>query len=122
VRHDIHHYFQRALRRLASGTGTDGFNAGLVRSADGLCAGFIIEASGPRIVRADYRCTTCATLVGLCEHLVEAAAGVPASEAAAMDAEWLLARHPEVPPGRRDRAGLAAAAFRAALACLHPQS
>ena len=75
---------------------------------------FRFEADGERITKADYRCTTCVTLVALCEHLAELAEGMRLSDAARYEPEVLIGKHPEIPPERRDRAGLAAEALRAA--------
>jgi len=84
--------------RYNSGTAT------LRKTVHGNCASFQVELEAGRITRAVYRCTTCVTLVALCEHLAELAVGSSVEEAAAWEAQLLLRRHPEVPRERRDRA------------------
>jgi NifU-like protein involved in Fe-S cluster formation len=68
-----------------------------------------------RIVALEYRATTCATLLGLCEHLTDLIPGMTLAEALAYSARNLLAMHPEIPAGRRVRAQLVIRALRAAL-------
>ena len=110
MRRTVHDYFVQAMRR---GRGTRCKT--LVFDRDGNCAGFALEAFDGRIHTAGYRATTCATLVALCEHLAELALGMTLQEATSLEAQCLLALHPEIPPSRYDRAGLVVAAFRAAL-------
>jgi len=103
-------YFQRAFRRKSPGW------APLEFGPDGLCAGFRLEWRGARIAAAEYTSSTCATLMALCQHLAEAAAGLTLEEARGLSEPWLLAAHPDIPEGRRNRAELAARAFRSGLA------
>jgi hypothetical protein len=110
---NIYHYFQRAcLRAPGPARGTPG---PAVHDAEGNCATFWIEASGGRIASIQFKCTTCFTLVALCQHLAEASGALTLEEAGAITAEDLLRFHPEIPQERRDRASLAVEAFRAAL-------
>lgn len=69
-----------------------------------------------RIATVQYRCTTCFTLVALCEHLAELVRGVSPEAAAGWTPERLLSLHPEIPVYRRDRAKLAVAAMQSAAA------
>jgi hypothetical protein len=112
---DVHYYFQQAMRRQLGVTMPGALRGPLVHGAEGLCAGFRVRIENGRIVKVDYRSTTCTTLVALCEHLSEAATGLERGEAARLSAAWLLEQHPEVAPERQDRAALAAAALQAAL-------
>lgn len=83
-----------------------------VRDADGTFACFRLEAEQGRIVSAQYRCTSCMTLVGLCEHLAHILPGLTPEEALGIN---LLGMHPEIPAARRDRADLALRAMRSAV-------
>ncbi len=112
---NVHEYFRQAWRRLATRTDLNGCRGPIVFGPDGLCAAFEVCLEQGRIARADYRCTTCVTLVALCEHLSELAVGMHADDISRLRPELLLERHPEVPPGRQDRAALALTAFTAAV-------
>jgi NifU-like protein involved in Fe-S cluster formation len=79
---------------------------------------FWIRTAGERIIAADYRCSTCITLVALCEHLAELLIGFTADQAVQYTADRLLALHPEIPPERRNRAALAIDAMQSAAARL----
>lgn len=109
---NVFDYFERACRRepqplrgMAGETCVD---------PDGASAVFSLEVTGDHIVKAAYKCTTCCTLVGLCEHAAEMLSGMRTDEAARWTAATLLARHPEIPPMRQDRASLAARAVASA--------
>jgi hypothetical protein len=106
----VYDYFQRALRRprspLAPGTVWRG-------DEEGCMAGFQIRLERGRIVGVEYRSTTCATLVALCEHLTELTRGMTVAEALNYSPQNLLALHPEIPAGRRARADLAVRALHA---------
>ncbi len=109
----IYDYFQRACRKPDAGAPAGPVN--VIRADDGNCAGFQLELNEERIAGARYKCTTCVTLVALCEHLSELVVGMRADEAAEIRPELLLRLHPEMPEAKRDRAGLAVRALRAAL-------
>lgn len=112
MRHDVYHYFQQAYRRQLQPLSSP------LRfiDEDGLQAAFSIGICGiGRIERVDYRCTTCMTLVALCEHVAEQLFGATLEEARTLDADQLLKLHPEIPVSRRCRARLALNAARAAL-------
>lgn len=82
---------------------------------DGACARFEVEWNSGVIAAIRYQCTTCITLVALCELTQATAAGMSASEAFQVDATWLLRHLPEIPAAKHSRALLASRAFRAAL-------
>lgn len=83
--------------------------------ADGLWAAFSLRRDGDRLTLR-FRAAACTTLIAYCQALVELLAGGDPAEAAAMDPATLAAALPGVPAARRDRAVLAVAALRAALA------
>jgi NifU-like protein involved in Fe-S cluster formation len=106
-------YFQRAFRRgIQMPTGYSGDK---VRDEDGNCAVFWLQAQAGVISSAEYRCTTCATLVAFCEHLAELVIGLRLEKARAYDANRLLALHQDVPKYKAGRAALALEAFRSAV-------
>lgn len=105
-------YFQRACQRGITPPG--GIAGEQCFDPEGNSARFWLETQGERIVRARFRCTTCCTLVGLCEHAAELLACMTLGEAAACTARRLLVLHPEIPEMRHDRALLAVNAIRSA--------
>jgi NifU-like protein involved in Fe-S cluster formation len=111
VRHDVYYYFQQACRRQVKPLSPRHWV-----SDEDVSAGFALkfDESG-RIEIAEYRCTTCMTMVAMCEHVAEELRGATLDQARSLSAGELLTRHPEVPPIRRSRAYLAVAAARAAL-------
>lgn len=115
MRKTVHDYYRQAWQGFARAPRSGAWKGSSVFGAGGNCASFQVELEAGRITRAVYRCTTCVTLVALCEHLAELAVGSSVEEAAAWEAQLLLRRHPEVPRERRDRAELAVRALRAAL-------
>jgi len=80
-----------------------------------LRAEILLETGDGRIVRADYRCTTCASLIAYCEAMVRMISGLELGRTAALEAGDLIRRVRGVPACRHDRAHLAVAAMRAAL-------
>lgn len=112
MRRDVFYYFQQAYRReLAAVPPPLRFV-----SCEDAEAGFSFRmGEGHRIVAVDYRCTTCVTLMALCEHVAEQIRGATFAEARSLTAAHLLGQHPEIPPSRHSRAQLAASAARAAL-------
>ncbi len=111
----VHDYYRQAYRKLARLPEAGAPRFAAVFGADNNCAAFQLEVAGGFIARADYRCTTCVTLIALCEHLAELAIGMSVEEASGYRPVLLLDRHPEIPPGRRDRAELAVQALKVAL-------
>ncbi len=106
-------YFQRAFRR---GTQTPtGYSGDKVRDEDGNCVIFWLQAPAGVISSAEYRCTTCATLVAFCEHLAELVIGLRIEKAHDYNADRLLALHEDVPTYKARRAILALEAFRSAV-------
>jgi hypothetical protein len=110
----IHEYFTDAFRRAADRKPPAG--AVPVSNHEGLRASFHLDRRDGRIDRVQYHCSTCVTLLGLCEHLSHVVLGMEPSAARSLTPEDLLQWHPEIPPERRDRAGLAIAALRSGLA------
>ena len=111
MRHDVYYYFQQAFRRKTPPAKPQHWV-----SQDNATAGFRLElGKHGRIEAAEYRCTTCMTLVAMCEHVSEQLRGATLEQALSFSAADLLKRHPEVPPMRRSRAYLAVAAAHAAL-------
>jgi NifU-like protein involved in Fe-S cluster formation len=82
---------------------------------DGAQAIFSVAFDGAIICQAEYRCTTCATLVACCEALRLAIGGAPAERASALTFEELARQLPEVPAARRGRLRIALHALHLAL-------
>ena len=109
----VYDYFVRACRR---GPMPEAGIAGEeIRDAEGNSAVFRIAVVDGRVETAQFRCTTCVTLVGFCEHLCDLIRCGSIAEARAFSAPDLLALHHEVPVERRDRARLAVAAMHSAV-------
>lgn len=108
-RRSICDYFQHACRRVPAGGG--GIAGEVVYGEDGACAQFFLEIDQGGITAATYKCTSCVTLIALCEHVAELVAGGEDR----ITPERLLRLHPEIPPAKRERAALAVAALRAAM-------
>jgi hypothetical protein len=112
MRRDVYHYFERSYRRQPQ------LDSSVLRfvADDEVQAAFVIRLASPdRIETVQYRCTTCMTLMAMCEHIAEDLQGSTIAQARTLTAERILAQHPEIPPSRRSRAHLAAAAAQAAL-------
>lgn len=103
--------FDRALRRPHAPLSG---SASPVWEEDGAQVAFLVETGNGVVTRADYRCTTCATLVAACEAIVEFAAGTPVPQALALTPESLLSLMGGVPPQRHSRLRAAVKAFHAA--------
>ena len=86
--------------------------------AEGNAARFAVTLAGDRIGAVGFRATTCATLIAYCEWLAETLPGQRVALAAGLTSRDLIDALPGVPPLKRERAVLAVAAFRAALANL----
>jgi len=106
----LHVYFERALLRTPAALP---LHTAWIRDEDGCVAVFRVRFRFGRVAEVDYRATTCATLLGLCEHLSELLPGMTESEVLSFSAGNLLSLHPEIPPGRRVRAELAIRALHA---------
>jgi hypothetical protein len=112
VQRSVYDYFSSAIRQPVPDP--IGRSGDTVRSEDGTTAVFFIEFVGERVGIVNYRCSTCVTLVGFCEHLSEMIKGWTASEVIAFTAADLLVLHREVPPERHHRAHLAVEAMHSA--------
>jgi NifU homolog involved in Fe-S cluster formation len=113
VSESVYYYFQRAcLRELAALRGVSGDK---IFDGEGNCVVFWVEALSGTIAGAQYKCTTCATLLALCEHLSELLVGMKIEEAQKLTAAWLLELHPEIPNSKRERAGVAMQALQSAV-------
>ncbi len=84
--------------------------------ADGNTARFSLAIAEGRIVEANFRVSSCATLIAYCELIAELVPGSQPDIAQALTATELVDRLTGVPTLKRARALLAVAAFRAALA------
>lgn len=109
----IYDYFHQAVRRPGN-TLTD-LRSVVLFGEEGTCAAFELRHCEGKISEVRFKCTTCFTLVALCEHIAELAAGMSVAEAQEISPERLLELHPEVPMRLANRANLATMAFRAAL-------
>ncbi|MCS6953958.1 MAG: iron-sulfur cluster assembly scaffold protein [Bryobacterales bacterium] len=76
---------------------------------------FYLDVDDGLVVRADYRATTCPTLLAYCELLAHWVAGRRTEEALALRAADLVAAVQGVPAHRQGRAALAVEALHAAL-------
>jgi hypothetical protein len=92
--------------------------------ADGNAACFSLDVAGGKITAASFRASSCATLIAYCEYIAVAVPGSRLDIARELTATNLVDGLTGVPPLKRDRAVLAVAAFRAALAAAssHPQT
>ena len=108
----IHDYFQRACqRKLELFSGVPGERC---QGPDGNSARFWLHIERGRIAGAQFQCTTCCTLVGLCEHAIDLLSGMTLADAERCTPRRLLVLHPEVPAMRHDLATLVAEAIRSA--------
>lgn len=87
-----------------------------VETPQGLRARFSLAIHGDTLVEVRFEATPCATLVAYCQALADHEAGRPLHATPSQDANTLVTRLAGVPPARQDRAILAVAALRAALA------
>ena len=113
-RFTVSELFERGLRRSRA---TPLEIAGPVHvGPDRLSTSFSLDVSSGRVAEVRFRASSCATLIAYCEFIAEHAQGLAIDTAdAGLGAAALVAAVPGVPALKRDRAVLAAAAFRAAL-------
>ncbi|HYI96420.1 MAG TPA: iron-sulfur cluster assembly scaffold protein [Bryobacteraceae bacterium] len=112
MQRDVYHYFQQACRRKLE----PHFEPQAFVKDDDAIAGFAIRLSDHgAIEEVQYRCTTCMTLIALCEHAAEQIRGAKPDRARELTASGILGSHPEIPVSRRSRAILATSAVQAAL-------
>jgi hypothetical protein len=97
--------------------------------ADGNQAQFSIDVTDGKLTAIGFRASCCATLIAYCEFVAEIARGFRLEIARGLTAGNLVESLPGVPALKQDRAVLAIAAFRAALAqaqssppCRHPEA
>jgi NifU-like protein involved in Fe-S cluster formation len=112
----IYDYFERACRRSLEPVAGEP-----ARDDEGNCAIFSVAVTAGRITTANYRCTTCTTLVALCEHLSELVIGLNPPAALTMKPETLLVLHPEIPEAKRATAALALKALQSAIRQTEPR-
>jgi hypothetical protein len=110
----IYDYFVRACRREIVPPSALGVGGSTVQGEDGNRARFWISAESGRIQSVQYGATSCTTLLGLCEHIVELVTGQELSAASGLTAERLLALHPEIPPEKQEASRTAVRAFHSA--------
>jgi NifU-like protein involved in Fe-S cluster formation len=84
--------------------------------ADRHSARFSLNRENGAIACVGFRVSTCSTLIAYCEFIAEVVTGSPLEQALALTASDLVEGVSGVPAMRRQRAILAVAAFRAALA------
>jgi NifU-like protein involved in Fe-S cluster formation len=89
------------------------------RDAEGRVARFSVRLVDGRVAEVAFEATACVTLVAYCEVAAEWVTGLRVDAAVGrVRVDALAAALPLVPPGRRDRARLAAAAWVAVAAAV----
>ena len=113
-RHTVSELFERGFRRnRAAPLPIEGAQ---LTDAEGNTARFSIDVADGKIAGLGFRATSCATLIAYCELIAEIVPGFRLDIAREMTATNLVAALPGVPALKRERAVLAVAAFRSALA------
>jgi hypothetical protein len=113
-RRTIHEYFTDAYRREVRHDQPVAITPAY--APDGLQAAFSLSLNhSGHIDSVRYHCSTCMTLLALCEHLSVVVAGLELSQARALTPGVVLEWHPEIPAERKDRVELAIAALRLGL-------
>jgi NifU-like protein involved in Fe-S cluster formation len=84
--------------------------------AEGHSARFSLDVADGKVAAVSFRVSSCATLIAYCEFIAESVTGFRREIARALTAAELVERLPGVPALKRERAVLAIAAFRSALA------
>ncbi len=115
----IYDYFVRACRRPIPPESERGLAGDTVENTNGYYARFWIDAPRGRVQNIHYSATSCATLLAICEHIAELAAGQDLTGESAVSVDQLLHLHPEVPPEKRESVILAVTAFHAAATRVH---
>jgi len=115
MRRDVYHYFQQAYRRTLDPAVPPPLVARQVVLDDAEASFAVRLGSDGRVASVVYRCTTCMTLLALCEHVAEELRGATLDQARSLCAEDLLRKHPEIPVSRQSRARLAVAAAQTAM-------
>jgi NifU-like protein involved in Fe-S cluster formation len=106
--------FERGFRR--NRTEPFALQGARLIDANGLAARFSVQLAGETIEDVRFKASSCATLIAYCELASEMSAGRGVADMAALTAHCLVAEVPDIHPLKRDRAMLAAEAFRSALA------
>jgi NifU-like protein involved in Fe-S cluster formation len=112
----LYDYFGRACRRTLEPVAGEP-----VRDEDGNSAAFSVAMADGRVTHVSYRCTSCATLIALCEHLSELATGLDAVSVLNLQPEALVMLHPEIPEAKRPAAALAVEALQSAIRETEPR-
>lgn len=113
-RRNVSDLFDRGLRRSRqTPLPTQGE---ILRDANGFTARFSLATDDGQLLGIGFNASTCVTLVAYCELIVELMTGRSIVEGRHLSSAELIAQLPDVPPLKRDRAPLAIAAFRDALA------
>ena len=84
--------------------------------APALWAAFSVRVEAGRIAALGFSCASCTTLIACCQALAELNGGCPLEAPCVADGVALWSALPGLAIDKRDRADLAAAALRAALA------
>jgi len=106
--------FERGWRR--NRAATRAVEGARCSNADGYSACFSLDVADGKIAGVGFRASSCATLLAYCEYIAEIVPGYGLDIATALTAKNLIENLPGVPALKQDRAVLAIAAFRAALA------
>jgi NifU-like protein involved in Fe-S cluster formation len=106
-------YFSRALLRPAEDL--NGSVGDTLHAPDGATAVFSVRVIDGSVESVNYRCTTCVTLIAVCEHLSESIRGLTASAALSVTSAALRTVQKEIPPERHDRVDLAVEAMHSAV-------
>lgn len=110
----VNELFERGFRRMREvPRATDGDTCS---DAEGNEARFSLEIEDGKIAALGFRASPCATLIAYCELICETAPGLSPDMAAALAPRQLIDTLEGVPLLKQNRAALAVAAFRAALA------
>jgi NifU-like protein involved in Fe-S cluster formation len=106
----IYDYFERACRRSLEPVAGEPIIAD-----DGNCAVFSVGITAGRVTAVSYKCTSCTTLIALCEHLAEFVIGLDTDAVLEMQPETLLELHPDIPQAKRPTSALALRALQSAV-------
>ncbi|HLQ85559.1 MAG TPA: iron-sulfur cluster assembly scaffold protein [Salinisphaeraceae bacterium] len=87
-----------------------------VAAADGQWACFTLAVADNRLAEIRFNASPCSTLIACCEALAELNQSARLDVTPIVDTAVLLARLPGIPASKQERAVLAVAAWRAALA------
>ena len=107
----VHDYFIEGYRRTGRTTLRD-FSGTPVQGSEDLSAAFQLFVREGTVTRVEYRCSSCVTLVALCEHVAQHLVGQPVEIVRALKPELLATWHPEVPRSHQNRSHLVIRAVR----------